>query len=227
MLSNVWLSMPSSGRSGPQAPSALLSEGQRLPSSAARCFACSGAYALAASFLFRLPTVRLYQEGKWKVGMKCKSPHKSLCEPCPGHQVLGRPRAWLILGVPHNSPGRRQTGSQQETTSWGVTEPGFQPTRVPAPKHVLWLRSLPCPSPGAAASVPPEVGPCRGPANTALSHLDTCSYTSQAGVGWRLWNEVPHTPESGLETDMRAHGVRELDTHISSTHSQGLKPNSW
>lgn len=61
MLSNVWLSTPSSGRSGPEAPSALLSEGQRPPSSAARRLARSGMYALAASFLLRLPTVRLYQ----------------------------------------------------------------------------------------------------------------------------------------------------------------------
>lgn len=78
MLSNVWLSMPSSGRSGPDAPSALLSDGQRSPSSAARRFARSGVYALAASFLFRLPTVRLYQEGKRKMGMKGENPHKSL-----------------------------------------------------------------------------------------------------------------------------------------------------
>lgn len=56
--------MPSSGRSGPEAPSALLSEGQCLPSSAARRLARSGMYALAASFLLRLPTVRLYEAGE-------------------------------------------------------------------------------------------------------------------------------------------------------------------
>lgn len=78
MLSNVWLSMPSSGRSGPDAPSALLSDGQRSPSSAARRLARSGVYALAASFLFRLPTVRLYREGRRKMGVKGQNPHKSL-----------------------------------------------------------------------------------------------------------------------------------------------------
>ena len=75
MLSNVWLSMPSSCRSGPEAPSAPLSEGQCPPSSAARRFARSGMYAVAASFLFRLPTVCLCQEGKREVGMGRKNPH--------------------------------------------------------------------------------------------------------------------------------------------------------
>lgn len=59
MLSNVWLSMPSSCCSGPGAPSALLSEAHLPSGSAARCFARRGLYALAASFLLRLPTVHL------------------------------------------------------------------------------------------------------------------------------------------------------------------------
>lgn len=82
--------MPSSGRSGPEAPSALLSEGQRPPSSAARRFARSGVYALAASFLFRLPTVRLRQEGKREMGMRWEEPPKPLSLSTPGYQALGR-----------------------------------------------------------------------------------------------------------------------------------------
>ena len=70
MLSTVWLSTPSSGRSGPEAPSALLSEAQRPPGSAARRLARSGTYALAASFLLRLPTVRLRGEGARRGGWK-------------------------------------------------------------------------------------------------------------------------------------------------------------
>lgn len=126
MLSNVWLSMPSSGRSGPEAPSALLSEGQRPPSSAARRFARSGMYALAASFLLRLPTVRLYQEGKRKMmGMRWNNPKMSLSL----STLLGN-RPWA-LGMDYLSGSSQQPwGGSRETSSCRVAETGLKPRCV-------------------------------------------------------------------------------------------------
>lgn len=99
MLSNVWLSMPSSGRSGPEAPSALLSEGQHPPSSAARRFARSGMYALAASFLLRLPTVRLHQKRK---GEEDRSAMGFSQVPVPGHRLSH----WILTAALRRLPRR-------------------------------------------------------------------------------------------------------------------------
>lgn len=161
MLSNVWLSMPSSGRSGPEAPSALLSEGQRPPSSAARRFARSGMYALAASFLLRLPTVRLYRKGRrTTTGMKRDYPTKSLSLSTPGT----RPWAPMIPLDPYHSPEE----APEEKPPAGEWQSPDSNLGVSSSKTVfLMLRSSVWPESRSTILVLPAAVQCRGPAYSA------------------------------------------------------------
>lgn len=139
MLSNVWLSMPSSGRSAPKAPSALLSEGQRPPSSAARRLGRSGVYALAASFLFRLPTVRLLPGREVEDGMKWRSPHKALSLSTPLGTRSGPGPGMAYLRSASQQPWEEGNRLQMRTHQLGSDGAGIPAYECPALKHMFFI----------------------------------------------------------------------------------------